>query len=79
MAEAEPNEKQTANAQREVESCGNCKFSRSTLGKGHNISTECRREPPRCFMIGSQTGHGFIGAWPPTRRELWCGNWQPKS
>lgn len=64
---------------KEVESCGTCYFARGILS-GQGMAMECRREAPKVFMLmvpGSR-GVSWAGSFPPTKRELWCGEWAPK-
>lgn len=50
-----------------VESCGTCRFLVKQLSHG-----ECHRYPAMVFVNGDQ----IASHYPPTRSELWCGEWQ---
>ncbi len=54
-----------------AKSCGTCRyFARApNLEKPDLIEGSCRRESIRLTMAGG-------GSFPPTRGDLWCGEWK---
>ncbi len=52
----------------EPASCATCRFAHGALG-----SFECRRAPPKAFLVPAPGGVTTIGAFPPTKKDNWCG------
>lgn len=41
------------------------------------LKRECRRNAPHIFMVPGPRGEPvFLGAFPPARDELWCGEYK---
>lgn len=65
-------------------SCVTCKFSvEGPINPGMDITSrtyECRRMPPQLNLLMGQgtMGQGVIshGAFPPTKADNWCGEYQ---
>jgi len=52
--------------------CATCKFFSA-------LQTECRKHPPRVFMIMHPTrGPAFVGAFSPVQGHHWCGEYEAK-
>lgn len=55
-----------------VERCDRCRFFYSALGE-----RQCRRKPPSVFPAQSGPHLAWMGTWPPTTEEKWCGKFKP--
>jgi hypothetical protein len=62
-----------------AECCGVCKFFRV-----HPNGAKCHRPPPTAKLIVGQDARGApaligtIADWPPTKAEMWCGEFKRK-
>lgn len=67
--------------------CGTCKFAvemgpSPMMNVAAGPQMECRRMPPQLNILVGQGPMGqpmqiSHGGFPPTKKENWCGEWQP--